>query len=255
MQEECIFIHNWEKKKANFSLHLHFKKNGCKGIQSTASMGKKNWSMCGVGRVTRQVLSESWRGDESMQERGDVGRKQQQGWLEGQTLLPADSADLALTNSLQLIRTSYREALHYYWSVLSEKKFPVFPRNVFAQRQRSEADLPGDRRGLLPSSRRQACLVSQAHSHPCDTATRELWSCFLHAASAVRSSRVTWHELWGTERCKPWLCLEHAALWMLMKKHSIIKKSSVLQLWAHLQSTGGNTLKGLLSFKDSLSAF
>lgn len=58
--------------------------------------------------------------------------------------------------------------------VLSEKKFPVFPRNVFAQRQRSEADLPGDRRGLLPSSRRQACLVSQAHSHPCDTATREL---------------------------------------------------------------------------------
>lgn len=81
MQEECIFIHNWEKKKANFSLHLHLKKNGCKGIQSIASMGKKNWSMCGVGRVTRQVLSESWRGDESMQERGDVGRKQQQGWL------------------------------------------------------------------------------------------------------------------------------------------------------------------------------
>lgn len=255
MQEECIFIHNWEKKKANFSLHLHLKKMAAKASRALLVWGRKTEVCVGL---------EGWQGRCWVKAGGEMkacrkgemwgGSSSKAGW-EGQTLLPADSADLALTNSLQLIRTSYREALHYYWSVLSEKKFPVFPRNIFAQRQRSEADLPGDRRGLLPSSRRQACLVSQAHSHPCDTATRELWSCFLHAASAVRSSRVTWHELWGTERCKPWLCLEHAALWMLMKKHSIIKKSSVLQLWAHLQSTGGNTLKGLLSFKDSLSAF
>lgn len=49
-----------------------------------------------------------------MQERRDEGRKQHQGWLRRPDLLPADNADLALTNSLQLIHTSYGAAVHYY---------------------------------------------------------------------------------------------------------------------------------------------
>lgn len=186
-QEQCSFIHDWKKKKSKFSLHLHFLKMAAKASRALLVWERKTEVCVGL---------EGWQGRCWVKAGGEMkacrkgemwgGSSIKAGW-EGQTCCQLTVQTLPWPTACS-------------WSALPAEQQSVITDLFWARRNLQcspETSLLKDQSLIYPGTEGDCYLLSssgllgESRALPsCDTATRELWSCFLHASLLL-------HLLWN----------------------------------------------------------